>query len=284
MANEKVYIHEFIDIIKHNRANYMHHMTANWSPIAREARNQLCYGVWGTVGSTRRWPEVVNMWEEEGWGGLAASFRHEFNHPTLQDPALAAWWSRAAQFRRSGLDRILVPAPWTLTIDELCAAGIKGETYAHELVNVRPGSAWEFLEMVREHAVPVHERYGWKLAGAWVTAMRNQPATVVSTTLTGPLDWPHATVVSGDAVDVVARLKKESDVPLRSHGSLAMNRALMAAGLVDLVQVTVFPVITGRSGASPIFKGGADFDLDLIEHRTLDGRTQELVYRPTVHG
>src|SRR5437660_1625528 len=84
-----------------------------------------------------------------------------------------------------------------------------------------------------------------------------------SAALTGSLDWPHATVVSGDVVDVVARLKKESDVPLRSHGRLAMNRVLMAAGLVDLVQVTVFPVITGRSGASPIFKGGADFDLDL---------------------
>ena len=30
-VNDKVYIHEFIDIIGHNRANYMHHMTANWS-------------------------------------------------------------------------------------------------------------------------------------------------------------------------------------------------------------------------------------------------------------
>src|SRR3954464_14589220 len=78
----------------------------------------------------------------------------------------------------------------------------------------------------------------------WVTRMRSMPATVVSTTLEGPLDWPgDANVVSGDAVDVVARLKEESEVPLRSHGSLSMNRALMAAGLVDRVQVTLFPVI-----------------------------------------
>ena len=74
----------------------------------------------------------------------------------------------------------------------------------------------------------------------WVTRMRNMPATVVSTTLEGPLDWPNATVVNGDAVDVVARLKEESGVPLRSHGSLSMNRALMAAGLVDRVQLTIF--------------------------------------------
>jgi dihydrofolate reductase len=109
------------------------------------------------------------------------------------------------------------------------------------------------------------------------------PATVVSTTLEEPLDWPDATVVRGDAVDVVARLKEESDAPLRSHGSLSMNRALMAAGLVDLVQVTLFPVITGQTGEAPIFEGAADFDLQLIESRTLDASIQELIYRPTLH-
>ncbi|MEU8667239.1 dihydrofolate reductase family protein [Streptomyces anulatus] len=118
---------------------------------------------------------------------------------------------------------------------------------------------------------------------AWVTRMRNLPATVVSSTLEGPLDWPDATVANGDAVDVVARLKEESEVPLRSHGSLSMNRALMAAGLVDRVQVTLFPVITGRTGTEPVLLGAADFDLELIESRTLDGRTQELIYRPTLH-
>ena len=106
---------------------------------------------------------------------------------------------------------------------------------------------------------------------------------MVSTTLEGPLDWPDATVVSGAAVDVVARLKEESEVPLRSHGSLSMNRALMAAGLVDRVQVTIFPVLTGQTGEDPIFRGAADFDLELIASRTLDGRTQELIYRPTLH-
>src|SRR5947207_12494110 len=117
----------------------------------------------------------------------------------------------------------------------------------------------------------------------WVTRMRSLPATVVSTTLEGPLDWPDATVVSGDAVDVVARLKEESEVPLRSHGSLSMNRALMAAGLVDRLQVTLFPVITRQTGREPIFQGAADSDLDSIERRTLDGPIHDLIYRPTLH-
>jgi dihydrofolate reductase len=119
----------------------------------------------------------------------------------------------------------------------------------------------------------------------WVTRMVNLPAIVVSSTLEEPLAWADGTVVRGDAVDVVARLKAESDVPLRSHGSLSMNRALMAAGLVDRLQVTVFPVITGENGSAPIFEGAgaADFDLELIESRTLDGNIQELIYRPSLH-
>ncbi|MGW5384568.1 dihydrofolate reductase family protein [Nocardia sp. NPDC003963] len=117
----------------------------------------------------------------------------------------------------------------------------------------------------------------------WVTRMRDLPATVVSSTLEGPLDWPDATVASGDAVEIVARLKEESAVPLRSHGSLSMNWALLAAGLVDRVQVTIFPVLTGRTGTEPVFAGAADFDLELLESRTLDGRIQELTYRPTLH-
>jgi dihydrofolate reductase len=117
----------------------------------------------------------------------------------------------------------------------------------------------------------------------WVTRMRNLPATVASTTLQEPLEWPDATLASGDAVEVVSRLKEESDVPLRSHGSLSMNRALMTAGLVDRLQVTVFPVITGQTGSDPIFHGAADFDLELLEQRTLDDHIQELVYLPILH-
>jgi dihydrofolate reductase len=115
------------------------------------------------------------------------------------------------------------------------------------------------------------------------TRMRSMPTTVVSTTLEGPFDWPDATLESGDGVDVVARLKEESAVPLRSHGSMTMNRALMAAGLVDQIQVSLIPVISGQTGSEPILKGAADFDLELLESRLFDGRIQELVYRPSLH-
>ena len=117
----------------------------------------------------------------------------------------------------------------------------------------------------------------------WVARMQHLPTTVVSGTLQGPLDWPDVTIERCDAVDVVRRLKEESDVPVRSHGSISLNRALLAAGLVDRLQVTVFPVVSGQTGADPVFAGAADLDLELLDRRTLDGHITELTYRPTLH-
>lgn len=113
--------------------------------------------------------------------------------------------------------------------------------------------------------------------------MKSMPTLVMSSSLKGPLDWPDATLVADDAVAYIRALKQSSSTPLRSHGSLSLNRALMAAGLVDRVQLSVFPVVSGQTGQEPVFGGAADFDLDLIEARTFDGRIQELIYRPRLH-
>src|SRR3954447_22823492 len=115
----------------------------------------------------------------------------------------------------------------------------------------------------------------------WNVRTMRMPATVISSTLQDTLGWPDATIVSGEAVDIVSQLKQESEIPLRSQASLSLNWALMAAGLVDRLQVTIFPAISGRTGTSPILGGAGDFDLELLESRTLDGHTQELVCRPT---
>jgi hypothetical protein len=169
--NDRIYIHEFIDIRGHNRSKYLHHMTANWSPTAQAERHQLCYGVWALLGSTGPWPQVVNMWEEDGWDGLAGSFGLESVGPGAQDPKLERWWAAASKFRRGGVDRIMLPAPWTRTIEQLCADSAGGTVYAHELVKVRAGSASELLERAREGAVPLLGRHGWDLVGAFTTAM-----------------------------------------------------------------------------------------------------------------
>jgi hypothetical protein len=186
MASGKVYIHELIDIIGHNRAKYMHHMTANWVPVANRERNMLCYGVWGTVGSTGAWPQTVNMWELTGWDGLAANFEHELSHPTQQDPALAEWWAQAAQLRRGGVDRILVPDEHTRSIEELTAAGVGGVGYAHELVTLPAGCSGDYLSALRDVGQPAVEAFGLELVGAFAVAMCDDTECIV---IWGFRDW-----------------------------------------------------------------------------------------------
>ena len=118
----------------------------------------------------------------------------------------------------------------------------------------------------------------------WILRMYEAPVTVVSSTLTVPHAWQDTTFESGDPVELVKRLKAESHVPLRSHGSLTLNRALLDAGLIDAIELTVFPVISGMTGVNRIFEGVEDFDLELVEARTFDRNTQVLTYRPTRHG
>jgi hypothetical protein len=186
-VNSKVYIHEFVDIIGQNRARYMHHITANWGPIGRQERNMLCFGVWGTVGSTGRWPEVVNLWELDGWDSLATNFAHELSAASLQDDSLAKWWAVAAEMRRGGLDRVLVPEPWSPTSEELTGAGVNGAAYAHELVTVPAGAARDFVDALREVGVPAVEALGLRAIGAFRVAMVNDSEAIV---LWAIPDWP----------------------------------------------------------------------------------------------
>ena len=189
--NERVYIHELIDINGHRRADYMQHMTANWSPTAQEERAQLCYGVWALLGSTGAWPQTVNMWEHTGWAGLADSFATEGVGRGAQDPQLERWWAKAAELRRGGFDRIMVPAPWTRGIEELCAAGVRGEVYAHELVRVAPGEAGDLLERARD-ASDLYGAHGWELAGAFRTAMVNDDEALLLWAIPTWRQWADA--------------------------------------------------------------------------------------------
>jgi len=170
MGEPRAYIHEFVDITGHNRTKYFQHITANWSPIGQRDREQLCFGIWGTVGSTGRWPEVLN---------LAENFRIECNHPSMQDPALEGWWAAAEGFRRGGYDRVLLAADYSPSIGDLLALGVRGELYAHDLVQVAPGTSGSFLDLVAEHALDAHREAGATLVGAFRTALVDDKEAVL---------------------------------------------------------------------------------------------------------
>lgn len=105
---------------------------------------------------------------------------------------------------------------------------------------------------------------------------------VFSSTLEAPLEWRNAELADGDPVELVREMKVRDTTSLRTLGSLTLCRSLLRAGLVDRFRVVLFPVITGATGRQRIFDGYPDVALDLVSHRTFDGRLQLLEYVPTV--
>jgi riboflavin biosynthesis pyrimidine reductase len=88
--------------------------------------------------------------------------------------------------------------------------------------------------------------------------------------------------VRGDAVQAIRGMKEEGSGILSTLGSLSLSRSLLRAGIVDRFRVVMFPVITGATGAERIYDGYPDVALEMIDHRTFDGRTTLVEYRPRV--
>lgn len=187
-AVPRVYIHEVVEVDGTRRADYQHHMTANWVPEASELRRQRCFGVFSLVGSTGPWPRVVNIWEYDGWEDLAHNFRVELAGPAHRDPMLAEWWERAAAFRRGGHDRILVADDANPGVAHWEAAGGTGSVaYVHDLLTVGPGGAGAACAEVAGPGCRAMSDAGLALVGLWRTAMGADDEVVA---LWGVPDWP----------------------------------------------------------------------------------------------
>jgi dihydrofolate reductase len=112
------------------------------------------------------------------------------------------------------------------------------------------------------------------------TRMTAQPKAVVSNTLQEPLTWPNTQLLRGDAGAAITALKRESEVPLRTIGSLTLVRSLFELFLVDRLRLAVFPLVLGPDGREPWFAGYPRAGLDLTASAVLDGRIALLEYRP----
>jgi dihydrofolate reductase len=117
---------------------------------------------------------------------------------------------------------------------------------------------------------------------AAIAELASASKVVFSSTMEPPLSWPNTRLVSGDAVEAVAEMKREGTGPMRTLGSLALCRSLLKAGLVDRFRLVVFPVITGTTGRERIYDGYPDVSLDMVASQTFDGRLQLLEYIPAV--
>ncbi|MGW7660742.1 dihydrofolate reductase family protein [Streptomyces sp. NPDC054756] len=117
---------------------------------------------------------------------------------------------------------------------------------------------------------------------ASVDELTQAPKVVFSSSLEDPLTWANSTLVRGDAVEAVRALKADGSGLLSTLGSLSLSRSLLRAGLVDRFRVVMFPVITGATGEERIYDGYPDIALEMTDHRTFDGRTQMVEYKPRV--
>jgi dihydrofolate reductase len=117
---------------------------------------------------------------------------------------------------------------------------------------------------------------------ASVDGLTNASKVVFSASLEEPLPWANSTLVRDDAVETVRAMKDGAAGLISTIGSVSLCRSLLRAGLVDRFRVVMFPVITGATGAERIYDGYPDVALDMIDHRTFDGRIQLVEYRPRV--
>jgi dihydrofolate reductase len=103
--------------------------------------------------------------------------------------------------------------------------------------------------------------------GPFADKLNSDPKYVVSTTLTNP-EWENTTVISGNVVDGISRLKGDTKGVILVAGSGTLVRTLFEANLVDELRLMVFPTILGRG--KRLFPDGIDrLKLKLIESKTV---------------
>ena len=101
--------------------------------------------------------------------------------------------------------------------------------------------------------------------GPFAEKLNNDPKYVVSNTLTDP-EWQNTTVISGDVVDGLEKLKDETEGTILVAGSGTLVNTLLEHDLVDQLRLMVFPTILGRGRR--LFPDGIDrLRFSLVETR-----------------
>ena len=113
------------------------------------------------------------------------------------------------------------------------------------------------------------------LAGRWPSRsgeladrLNDMPKYVVSSTLKDP-DWNNSTVIAGDVMQEVAKLKEELEGEVVVAGSIRLGRALMENDLVDELRLMIYPVVLG-AGERLFGETRDQRQVRLVEARTVD--------------
>jgi dihydrofolate reductase len=146
------------------------------------------------------------------------------------------------------------------------------------------GNQFKLDETLESEALLLGRRTYEGFAAAWpqregdfADKFNSMPKYVVSSTLENP-EWSNTTVLRGDAVEEVRRLKQELDGDIYVHGSRQLAQTLIESDLVDELHLMVFPVVLGTG--KRLFGATSDKKpLRLVESRTVGDGVAILVYR-----
>jgi dihydrofolate reductase len=143
-----------------------------------------------------------------------------------------------------------------ISLDGVIEAPGGGEDYKHagwtfEIGRGDEGDQFKLDETMSSAALLLGRRTYEGFAAAWperdgefADKFNTMPKYVVSSTLRDP-EWTNSTVLSGDLVDEITKLKKEQDGDVVVHGSAQLVQSLIENDLVDELRLMVFPVVLG---------------------------------------
>jgi dihydrofolate reductase len=115
-------------------------------------------------------------------------------------------------------------------------------------------------------------------AGELADKMNSMPKYVVSSTLEDP-DWNNSTVLKGDVVDEVAKLKQELNGEIVVLGSPTLARTLIEHDIVDELRLMVYPVVLGE-GARLFGETSGKKPMRLVDTRSVGAGIAILTYEP----
>jgi dihydrofolate reductase len=112
--------------------------------------------------------------------------------------------------------------------------------------------------------------------GEWADRLNSLPKYVVSATLHDP-KWTNVTVLTGNAVDEVSRLKQQVDGDIVIYASYQLGRTLIEHDLVDELRLCVYPVVVG-AGERLFGETSATKAFRLADSRTIGSGLVSLTY------
>jgi dihydrofolate reductase len=115
-------------------------------------------------------------------------------------------------------------------------------------------------------------------SGAWADRLNSLPKYVVSSTLEDP-KWTNVTVLKGDVVDEVSKLKQELAGDIVVYASYQLGHTLLEHDLVDEVRVVLYPVVLG-AGQRLFGETSGNKPMRLVDTKTIGDGLVFLTYQP----